>query len=121
MKATRFLRTILLVLCTIWFRNEKADAQVRPNVVLILADDQGWGDLSINGNANVRTPNIDRIGKEGAQFARFYVSPLCAPTRAGLLTGRYHYRTGVWGVSNSREFMNLDEVTLADQIGRAHV
>lgn len=94
-------------------------AQSRPNVVLILADDQGWGDLSLNGNKNVRTPNIDKIGREGARFSRFYVSPLCAPTRAGLLTGRYHYRTGVWGVSNSREFMNLDEVTLADLFKRA--
>lgn len=106
------VRAMLLALCVLMVWN--ANAQKRPNVVLILADDQGWGDLSINGNTNVRTPNIDRIGKEGAQFSRFYVSPLCAPTRAGLLTGRYHYRTGVWGVSNSREFMNLDEVTLAD-------
>lgn len=94
-------------------------AQPRPNIVLILADDQGWGDLSINGNRNVRTPNIDQIGREGARFARFYVSPLCAPTRAGLLTGRYHYRAGVWGVSSSREFMNLDEVTLADLFKKA--
>ncbi|MCE7063901.1 sulfatase-like hydrolase/transferase [Dyadobacter sp. CY326] len=95
------------------------NAQSRPNIVLILADDQGWGDLSINGNKNVRTPNIDKIGKEGARFSRFYVAPLCAPTRAGLLTGRYHYRSGVWGVSNSREFMNLDEVTLADLFKKA--
>ncbi|PSL30533.1 sulfatase-like hydrolase/transferase [Dyadobacter jiangsuensis] len=111
------VRAMLLALCVLMFWN--ANAQKRPNVVLILADDQGWGDLSINGNTNVRTPNIDRIGKEGAQFSRFYVSPLCAPTRAGLLTGRYHYRTGVWGVSNSREFMNLDEMTLADLLKRA--
>lgn len=111
------VRAMLLALCVLMFWN--ANAQKRPNVVLILADDQGWGDLSINGNTNVRTPHIDRIGKEGVQFSRFYVSPLCAPTRAGLLTGRYHYRTGVWGVSNSREFMNLDEVTLADLLKSA--
>lgn len=115
MKNALSFRTSLLALCVLFFGNERtATAQARPNIVLILADDQGWGDLSINGNTNVRTPNIDRIGREGAQFSRFYVSPLCAPTRAGLLTGRYHYRAGVWGVSNSREFMNLDEVTLTD-------
>lgn len=115
MKNAHSFRTLLLALCVLFFGNVRtATAQARPNIVLILADDQGWGDLSMNGNTNVRTPNIDRIGKEGAQFSRFYVSPLCAPTRAGLLTGRYHYRAGVWGVSNSREFMNLDEVTLAD-------
>lgn len=86
----------------------------RPNIVIILADDQGWGDLSMNGNKNIRTPNIDRLARQGAQFSRFYVAPLCAPTRAGLLTGRYHYRTGVYGVSRNQEFMNLNEVTMAD-------
>lgn len=108
----RLLRTFSLLLCLL-FSFENAFAQ-KPNIILILSDDQGWGDLSMNGNGNVRTPNIDRIGKEGARFSRFYVAPLCAPTRAGLLTGRYHYRTGVHGVSNSKEFMNLDEVTFAD-------
>lgn len=96
-----------------------ANAQSKPNIIVILADDQGWGDLGVNGNANVRTPNIDKIGKEGARFSRFYVAPLCAPTRAGLLTGRYHYRSGVWGVSSSKEFMNLDEVTFADLFKKA--
>ena len=91
-----------------------AYSQAKPNIVFILTDDQGWGDLSIHGNTNVETPNIDRIAREGARFSRFYVAPLCAPTRAGLLTGRYHYRAGVYGVSNSKEFLNTDEVTFAD-------
>ncbi len=97
----------------------KANSQTRPNVVFILTDDQGWGDLSINGNTNVQTPNIDQLARDGARFSRFYVAPLCAPTRAGLLTGRYHYKAGVWGVSNSKEFMNLDEVTFADLFKKA--
>ena len=54
----------------------------RPNVLVILTDDQGWGDLSINGNTNLSTPNIDQLGKEGAVFDRFYVCPVCSPTRA---------------------------------------
>src|SRR5262245_11959962 len=78
--------------------SELAAAQ-RPNVVVLLADDQGWGDLSFNGNTNLQTPNIDLLAKQGASFDRFYVCPVCAPTRAEFLTGRYHPRGGVSGVS----------------------
>ena len=70
----------------------------RPNVVIILADDQGWGDLSIHGNTNLSTPNIDSLARDGALFDRFYVCAVCAPTRAEFLTGRYHARGGVRGV-----------------------
>jgi arylsulfatase A-like enzyme len=90
----------------------------RPNIVILLSDDQGWGDLGINGNKSLRTPHIDSLARRGATFARFYVQPLCSPTRAELLTGRYHPRTGVRGVSTGLERMNLGEVTLA-QILRA--
>lgn len=85
-----------------------------PNVVLILADDQGWGDLSYTGNANLSTPNIDRLARDGAVFNNFYVQPLCAPTRAEILTGRYYPRTGVRGVTQRAECLNLDEVTIGD-------
>ena len=91
----------------------------RPNVVVILADDQGWGDLSFNGNQNVRTPNIDSIGRDGVVFDRFYVCPVCAPTRAEFLTGRYHSRGGVRGVSTGQERLNLDERTLAEALAAA--
>ncbi|MDP6417670.1 MAG: sulfatase-like hydrolase/transferase, partial [Gammaproteobacteria bacterium] len=70
-----------------------------PNVVIILADDQGWGDLSIHGNKNLSTPNIDTLARDGALFDRFFVCRVCAPTRAEFLTGRYYPRTGVRGVS----------------------
>lgn len=85
----------------------------RPNVIVFLADDQGWGDLSINGNTNLATPNIDLIGRGGVVFDRFFVCSVCAPTRAEFLTGRYHSRTGVSGVSTGRERMNPDERTVA--------
>ena len=85
-----------------------------PNIVVILADDQGWGDLSINGNKNVRTPNIDSIGRSGVVFDRFYVCSVCAPTRAEFLTGRYHSRGGVRGVSTGLERLNTDERTVAE-------
>lgn len=85
----------------------------RPNVVLFLADDQGWGDLSIHGNTNVRTPNLDSLAREGASFTHFFVSPVCSPTRAELLTGRYHPRSGVHATSRGGERLDLDETTIA--------
>lgn len=89
-------------------RNEK------PNIVLILADDQGWGDLGISGNTNLATPNIDAIAKNGVTFDHFYVSPVCSPTRAELLTGRYFPRVGVYSTSTGGERLNLDETTIAE-------
>ncbi|MFZ4768053.1 MAG: arylsulfatase, partial [Roseimicrobium sp.] len=84
----------------------------RPNVIVVLADDQGWGDLSIHGNTDLATPRIDSLGKDGALFERYFVCPVCAPTRAEFFTGRYHARTGVHGVSLGQERLNLDEVTV---------
>ncbi len=86
----------------------------RPNIVVILADDQGWGDLSIHGNSNLSTPNIDSLARDGALFERFFVCSVCAPTRAEFLTGRYHPRGGVRGVSTGAERLNLDETTIAE-------
>ncbi len=90
-----------------------------PNIVIFLADDQGWGDLSCNGNTMLKTPNIDSLGKTGVRLDRFYVCPVCSPTRAEFLTGRYHPRTGVRGVSTGLERLNLDEKTLADSCKNA--
>ncbi|MCC8095987.1 MAG: sulfatase-like hydrolase/transferase [Tannerellaceae bacterium] len=90
--------------------------QTAPNMVLILADDQGWGDLSIHGNLSVSTLHIDRVGREGAAFTNFYVCPVSSPTRAELLTGRYAARSGVRDVSEGGERINPDERTLADYL-----
>ncbi len=90
----------------------------RPNIVVILSDDQGWGDLSVNGNKNLKTPHLDSLARRGAMFTHFYVQPVCSPTRAEFLTGRSYPRTGVRGVSTGLERLNLDEVTIA-QILRA--
>lgn len=86
----------------------------RPNVLLILTDDQGWGDITSHGNPLVDTPVMDRLAASGARFDRFYVSPVCAPTRASLLTGRYHSRSGVHGVTRGQETMRSEEVTIAE-------
>lgn len=89
-------------------------ADQRPNVVIVLADDQGWGDLSVHGNTNLTTPKIDSLARDGALFERFYVCAVCAPTRAEFLTGRYHPRGGVHGVTTGAERLSLDEKTIAD-------
>jgi arylsulfatase A-like enzyme len=89
-------------------------AAQRPNVVIFLADDAGWGDYSQNGNTQVSTPNIDSIAKSGATLDRFFVCPVCAPTRAEFLTGRYHPRGGVRGVSTGQERLDLGERTIAE-------
>lgn len=90
-----------------------------PNIVIILTDDQGWGDVGFNGNTNISTPNIDKMAREGAFFERFYVSPVCSPTRAELLTGRYHVRGGVYSTGEGGERLDLDETTIADVFKQA--
>ncbi|MCH2583644.1 MAG: sulfatase-like hydrolase/transferase, partial [Planctomycetes bacterium] len=85
----------------------------KPNVIVILTDDQGWGDLSLNGNTNLETPEIDALARAGARFDRFYVCPVCSPTRAEFLTGRYHLRSGVFSTSAGGERIDLDEMTIA--------
>ena len=90
-----------------------AEGTVRPNVILILSDDQGFGDLSITGNPYLNTPHIDELAENGALFERFYVSPVCSPTRAEILTGRYHFRGGVYSTSEGGERLDLNETTIA--------
>jgi arylsulfatase A-like enzyme len=91
----------------------------KPNIILILTDDQGWGDLSHKGNTNISTPNIDKLASKGAVFDRFYVCPVCSPTRAELLTGRYHVRSGVWSTGAGGERLDLDETTIAEVFSKA--
>jgi arylsulfatase A-like enzyme len=85
-----------------------------PNVVLVLTDDQGYGDLACLGNPILRTPNIDRLYGQSIRLTDFHVGPTCAPTRASLMTGRYCNRTGVWHTVMGRSLLRRDEVTMAD-------
>jgi hypothetical protein len=94
-------------------------AAVQPNVVVILADDQGWGDLGIHGNRNLSTPSIDSLARDGALFEQFFVSPVCSPTRDEFLTGRYHPRGGIWSTSTGGERLDLDEKTIAESFRAA--
>ena len=105
---------VLIVLASCIANGAETQPRPRPNIVVFLADDQGWGDLGINGNTMLHTPHIDSIARSGATFDRFFVCPVCSPTRAEFFTGRYHPRTGVSGVSTGQERLNLTERTIAD-------
>lgn len=91
----------------------------RPNIVLILTDDQGFGDLSAHGNPVLRTPNLDRLHDEGVRFTDFHVSPSCAPTRAALMTGRHEFKNGVTHTILERERLALGATTIADVLQAA--
>jgi arylsulfatase A-like enzyme len=106
-----FYFSLLILLCLWSCHIQKGNS---PNVILILTDDQGWGDLSGNGNLDLRTPNIDQLGKTGVRFDRFFVSPVCSPTRAEILTGRHHVRGGVYSTSRGGERLDIDEETIAE-------
>lgn len=90
-----------------------------PNFVVIVTDDQGWGDVSCHGNPVIETPHIDALRAGGCELTRFYVSPVCSPTRACLMTGRYNYRTRVIDTWRGRSMMEPDEQTVAELLGDA--
>lgn len=90
-----------------------------PSVVVILADDAGYGDVSFVGNRNLATPAIDSLARDGAVLRQFMVQPFCSPTRAEFLTGRCYPRTGVLGVQGGAERIAADELTIAEVFGRA--
>lgn len=90
-----------------------------PNIIVLLADDAGWGDYPSSGNQDLQLPHIASLARDGVSLDRFYVCPVCSPTRAEFLTGRYHPRSGVHGTSIGEERMDLDEKTIAEAFQRA--
>ncbi|MBM3844595.1 MAG: arylsulfatase, partial [Verrucomicrobia bacterium] len=90
-----------------------APAPQTPNFVLIIADDQGYGDLGHTGNPVVQTPHLDRLAAESSRLTDYHVAPTCSPTRAALMTGRWTNRTGVWHTVNGRSMLRQNEVTFA--------
>ena len=89
------------------------------NVILVMTDDQGWGDLSLHGNPALQTPHLDQLASESVQLRHFYVHPVCTPTRAALMTGRQPQRTGAIDTYRGRAMMRPEEVTLAEALGAA--
>jgi arylsulfatase len=96
-----------------------AAATEKPNIIFLLTDDQGYGDLSCHGNPVLKTPNLDRLHNEGVRFTDFHVSPTCSPTRAALMTGRHEFRNGVTHTILERERLTLQATTIAQVLKSA--
>ena len=112
-------KLLLLILCLNIFGAVLLQAQNQPNVLLIIADDQGYGDLGITGNPHIKTPVIDNFAQKSIRFNQFYVSPVCAPTRSSLMTGRFSLRTGIRDTYNGGAIMAPEEVTIAEMLKKA--
>jgi arylsulfatase A-like enzyme len=91
----------------------------RPNVIIIMTDDQGYGELGCHGNPILKTPNLDKLHDESTRFTAFHVSPTCSPTRASLMTGRHEFRSAVTHTHSERERLSLDAVTIAEVLSKA--
>ncbi|MFI3263306.1 MAG: sulfatase-like hydrolase/transferase [Rikenellaceae bacterium] len=103
---------------TVAIAADKTDTK-RPNIIILQADDMGYDDMSLQGNQCVYTPNLDSMAQYAVRFDNFYVHSVSAPTRASLITGRHFLRTGISGVHAGRDFLNLDEVTIAEAFKQA--
>ncbi len=110
---TRIFLTGLLLAVVAPLASAQGKAK-KPNVIVVITDDQGHGDLGFHGNPVIKTPNLDKFARQSVRMKNFYVSPVCAPTRASLMTGRYNYRTGVVDTFVGRAMMHPDETTIAE-------
>jgi arylsulfatase A-like enzyme len=90
----------------------------KPNIILIMTDDQGYGDFGFTGNPYVKTPNLDKLAAKSVRLTNFHTSPVCAPTRSSLLTGRYAQRTGVHDTYNNGAIMATEEITIAEILNK---
>jgi len=114
-----FIKSVAIIIAGIFAfscanQKQKKEEPPKPNVILVMTDDQGYGDMSCHGNPFIQTPQIDKLYQESIRLTNFHVSPVCSPTRASLMTGKYASRTGVWRTFQGRSIMNKDEVTLAE-------
>jgi arylsulfatase A-like enzyme len=123
MEKSRVAPGIVVVVAIALLAPSVASAQklagTKPNIILIITDDQGYGDLSCHGNPILKTPNIDKLHARSVRFTDFHVSPTCAPTRSALMTGRHEFKNGVTHTINERERLNLKSFTLAQLLRRA--
>ncbi len=114
------LRFFVALLCLVVLSGkELSAAEKRPNVILIMTDDQGYGDLACLGNQEIKTPNMDKLHGESVRLTDYHVDPTCSPTRSALMTGRYSSRTGVWHTIMGRSLMHTDEITVAEVFSEA--
>jgi len=109
----RLLIQLVVVACSISATAFSAEAE-KPNVVIVITDDQGYGDVAFTGNPAIKTPSIDKLRSQGTLLNNFHVDPTCAPTRSALMTGRYSDRVGVWHTVQGRNMLRRREITMAD-------
>ena len=106
-----FLMIVCLPIDDLWSQNNDLKGS-RPNIILVMTDDQGMGDLSCMGNKVLETPHIDKFYSQSTRFTEFHVSPTCAPTRSAIMTGRHEFRNGVTHTISQRELMNVNYTTI---------
>ena len=111
--------TFIAVILLITVADLIAANQAKPNIILVMPDDVGYGDYSCFGNPIMRTPSVDAFKKESLLFTKFHVSPTCAPTRAALMSGRHEFKSGVTHTIYERERMSLDTFTLPQMLKSA--
>ena len=109
----------IVLLLAISFSFGSCIANEKPNIIFILTDDQGYGDLGAHGNPLLMTPNMDQLYQESARFTNFVVSPTCAPTRCALMTGKHEFRSGVTHTVTGRREMSLQSTTVAQLLKSA--
>lgn len=114
----RFIVSLIITVAQMGLCNW-GNAEDRPNVIVIMTDDQGIGDFGCMGNSLVETPNVDAMFRQSVYFSNFYVHPVCTPTRACLMTGRYNYRTRAIDTFVGRAMMDTEEVTIAERLKAA--
>ena len=114
MLVRRHSRLSLLVICCVFLgvRCSSARAEAKPNVVIVITDDQGYGDLSCHGNPILKTPNLDALHADAVRLVDYHVAPTCSPTRAAFLTGHWTNRTGVWHTIMGRSMLRENEITM---------
>ncbi|HBJ85404.1 MAG TPA: hypothetical protein DDZ88_16310, partial [Verrucomicrobiales bacterium] len=113
---TTVLSLFTLLILLLSFAIPHSSFAAPPNIVFIITDDQGYGDLGDTGNPVIKTPHIDALAAESPQLTDYHVAPTCSPTRAALLTGHWTDRTGVWHTVNGRSMLRENEVTLGQML-----
>jgi len=110
------MKTPLLTLAALLLSLAQSHAgeKAKPNVIVLLTDDQGYGDIARHGNPVIKTPHLDRLHDESVRFTNFHADSYCTPTRAAFMTGRYAHRVGGWGTISGRNMLRDGEVTMAD-------
>ncbi|MCK4824245.1 arylsulfatase, partial [bacterium] len=121
MERNRFFNVIILVIVSLIAGTNCCAQKIqgKPNIILILTDDQGYGDLSIHGSPDVSTPNIDKLSSQGIRLTDFQVSPSCSPTRSSIMTGRHPFKNGITHTTFERGRMALGVTTLPQVLKRA--